>query len=267
MLTELSPTAALWFDFTFVRDVDRARDNFLFNKGREAWDSPELYNMIRELQKQVLLTDRLDLDMHLSGGDFVTPEQAQPWRWVHSDDKPATWEACQTLSGSWGYFRDEHDWRSTKQLITTLIDCVSKGGNLLLNVGPNGRGEIDQRALDRLSGIGRWMRLHNRSIYGCTQAPDVFTCPTDCRLTYNPQRNRLYLHLLNLPYKFVHLQSSAYAQRVEYAQLLHDASECQGLDDWHADQLKLPEDTLTLTLPQREPDGIDVPVIELFLRD
>ncbi len=266
LLTEFGDVSALWFDFSFVRDPDHPRDDFVYNKGREAWQSEKLYEMIRELQPNVLLTDRLDLDRHLSGGDFKTPEQAQPTQWVEVDGQPVTWEACQTFSGSWGYYRDEHDWRSTKQLITTLIDCVSKGGNLLLNVGPNGRGEIDQRALDRLEGIGRWMRLHSRSIYGCTQAPDEFACPRDCRLTYHPEKNRLYLHLLSWPYKFVHLTGRAYADRVEYAQLLNDASECRGLDEWHASHLQLPEHTLTLALPQREPEGVEVPVIELFLR-
>ena len=266
LLTEFGPVAALWFDFSFVKYADQARDNFAFNKGREAWQSEALYAMIRELQPQVLMNDRLDLDLPLSGGDFKTPEQAQPWRWVHHEGQPVVWEACQTFSGSWGYARDEYDWRSVKQLITTLIDCVSKGGNLLLNVGPNGRGEIDARALDRLAGIGRWMRLHDRSIYGCTQAPEAFTCPQDCRLTYNPDKKRMYLHLFNWPYKFVHLFGKAWTEQVAYAQLLNDASECQGLDDWHAQFLNLPDDTLSLRLPQREPEGVEVPVIELFLK-
>lgn len=266
LLTEFGPVAALWFDFSYVKNTDQPRDDFRFNKGREAWESQELYNMIRELQPEVLMTDRLDLDMPLSGGDFKTPEQSQPWRWVHVDGKPVVWEACQTFSGSWGYYRDEHDWRSTKQLLATLIDCVSKGGNLLLNVGPNGRGELDHRALDRLEGIGRWMRLHDRSIYNCTQAPEEFTPPQDGRLTYNPETNRLYLHLLNWPYKFVHLFGKAWTERVEYAQMLHDASECQGLDEWHAQFLDLPADTLTLRVPQREPENVEIPVIEIFLK-
>lgn len=266
LLTEFGDVAALWFDFSFVRDPDHPRDDLIYNKGREAWGSEELYAMIRELQPNVLLTDRLDLDRHLSGGDFKTPEQAQPTHWVHIDGKPVTWEACQTFSGSWGYYRDEHDWRSTRQLISTLIDCVSKGGNLLLNVGPNGRGELDQRALDRLAGIGRWMRLHDRSIYGCTQAPDEFVCPPDCRLTYDPERSRLYVHLLNWPYKYVNLSGGAYKERVKYAQLLHDASECQGIDFFHAEQLGLPDDTLTIALPQRQPKGVEIAVVELFLK-
>lgn len=271
LLTSYGRVDTLWFDFSFARFEQFARDSFEFNKGREAWRSEELLAMIRELMPSVLLTDRLDLDLPLSGGDVKTPEQSQPLKWVttmvEGQEVPVVWEACQTFSGSWGYYRDEHDWRSTKQLISTLIDCVSKGGNLLLNVGPTARGEIDRRALDRLAGIGRWMKYHSRSIYGCTQAPpDDFATPRDCRLTYNPDKNRLYVHLLNWPYKFVHLQGRAYTERVEYAQLLHDASELGALDAWHANHLDLGPDTCTLRLPQRQPETVEVPVIELFLK-
>ena len=105
------------------------------------------------------------------------------------------WEACQTFSGSWGYHRDEASWKSVDQLVQMLVDTVSKGGNLLLNVGPTGRGEFDERALSRLAGIGEWMKRHSRSIYRCTQAPDEFKAPQDCRLTYNPEKKRLYVHV------------------------------------------------------------------------
>ena len=274
LLTEFGPVAALWFDFSFVNKEHRT--DFTKGKGREAWQSEKLYQMIRELQPNVMLTDRLDLDMPLSGGDMKTPEQFQPRQWVEVDvdgkKVPVVWEACQTFSGSWGYHRDESSWRSTEQLILTLIDCVSKGGNLLLNVGPTGRGEFDARALDRLQGIGEWMRRHSRSIYGCTQAPAEFKTPQDCRLTYHPEKKRLYVHILAWPYKHLHLDGTAYLERVEYAQLLNDASEVQmkGLEAWQLDhagarERGAPEPTLTLTLPQQKPD-VRVPVVELFLK-
>ena len=71
-----------------------------------------------------------------------------------------------------------------------LIDTVSKGGNLLLNVGPTGRGEFDYRAVDRLKAIGDWMRYNNQAIYGCTQAPDEFKTGNGNIFTYNPEKNR-----------------------------------------------------------------------------
>jgi alpha-L-fucosidase len=174
------------------------------------------------------------------------------------------WEACQTFSGSWGYSRDEMTWRSTDELIRTLIDCVSKGGNLLLNVGPTGRGEFDERAIERLNGMGAWMRRHSRSIYGCTQAPDGFRTPRDCRLTWNPDTKRMYVHVFAWPYKHLHLDG--FAGKVAYAQLLHDASEVgMHLDEWSAGQIGKQQDTLTLTLPQVKPN-VAVPVVELFLK-
>lgn len=267
LLTQFGRVDALWFDFSFVNPEHR--DDFVKGKGREAWESEKLYAMIRELAPHVILTDRLDLDMPLSGGDMKTPEQTQPRAWVHVevDGKrvPVVWEACQTFSGSWGYHRDEQSWRSTEQLIQTLIDCVSKGGNLLLNVGPTGRGEFDARAIDRLTGIGQWMKRHSRSIYGCTQAPAEFQTPQDARLTYHPQKKRLYVHLFAWPYKHLHLDG-AFAERVEYAQLLHDASELKiGIHPWHAKQIETTGSVLTLNLPERRPD-VTVPVVELFLK-
>ena len=116
-----------------------------------------------------------------------------PREWVKVDGKPVIWEACHTFSGSWGYHRDEGSWKSVDMLVKMLIDTVSKGGNLLLNVGPTGRGEFDERALDRLEGMGEWMKRHSRSIYGCTQAPEEFICPTDCRYTYNLGNNFIFI--------------------------------------------------------------------------
>ncbi len=134
-------------------------------------------------------------------------------------------------------------------------------------VGPTGRGEFDQRALDRLSGMGRWMRRHKRSIYGCTRAPEDLKPPADCRYTYNPQTRRLYLHLFAWPFKQVFLEGLA--GRVEYAQLLNDASEVKiQMDKWIANQhgAGVDESTmLALELPVVAPD-VTVPVVEMFLK-
>jgi alpha-L-fucosidase len=147
-----------------------------------------------------------------------------------------------------------------------LVDTVSKGGNLLLNVGPTARGEFDARTLERLRGIGTWMKRHNRSIYGCTQPPAEFKAPADCRLTYNPARKRLYVHLFAWPFRHLHLDG--FAGKVEYAQLLNDGSEIL-MKGFQGGELPPPEQkdyqTLSLTLPVKKPD-VTVPVIELFLK-
>lgn len=153
-------------------------------------------------------------------GDVATPERYQPARPLLSGGVPVPWEACQTRNGSWGYDRDNRNAKSAGLLLRMLIDGVSKNGNMLLNVGPTGRGEFAPAALAVLEESGAWMRLHERSVRGAGPAP--FTPPPDVRYT------RLYLHLFAWPFGHVHLPGLA--GRVAYAQLLHDASEvaCHG---------------------------------------
>jgi len=262
LLTKYGPIDVLWFDFSYP-DKDHP-DDPTKGKNRTAWESEKLYRLVRKLQPQAVVDDRLDLP---GCWDFKTPEQFQPRAWVTVGGKRVVWEACQTFSGSWGYHRDEQSWRDADELIRTLIDGVSKGGNLLLNVGPTGRGEFDDRALSRLREIGVWMRRHSRSIYGCTEAPPEFKTPDNCRLTWNPATRRLYVHLFAWPYKQLFIEAPV--ARVAYAQLLHDASEVKlGLDAWHAHQLEGASSAavVTLNLPLVRPD-VPVPVIELFVKD
>ncbi len=257
LLTKFGKVDIMWFDFSYPN----ADWGWSKGKGREDWQSEKLLKMVRELQPHIILDDRLDLP---EGWDVKTPEQYQPREWPTVDSKPVVWEACQTFSGSWGYHRDESNWRSVDELVRTLIDCVSKGGNLLLNVGPNARGEFDPRAIARLRGIGEWMRLHSRSIYGCTQSD--FTAPQDCRFTQNGKC--LYLHLFSWPYKHVHLEG--FAGKVAYAQLMNDASEVKLIQTDPNQQAQNTtmggkDGLLTLELPLQKPDVV-VPVVELFLK-
>jgi len=229
-------------------------------KGKDDWQAEKLIEMVRELQPGIVINDRTEIPQ-----DYVTPEQMQPQGWVTRDGEPVIWEACHTFSGSWGYYRDEYTWKSPEMLIQMLIDTVSKGGNVLLNVGPNGRGEFEPRAVARLEAVGEWMRLHSRAIYGCTQSE--FDAPPDCRYTQNGKR--LYLHLFAWPYRNVYLPGLG--GKIAYAQLLNDASEIKMIDTskvgsgggkWLS---SLGADTVILDLPVQKPNVI-VPVVELFLK-
>ncbi len=256
LLTQLGKIDIMWYDFSYPH----SDWGWSKGKGKEDWQSEKLMAMTRELQPHVIVNDRMDI-----GGDFKTPEQYQPRGWLEVDGKRVVWEACQTFSGSWGYNRDNLNWKSPEMLIQMLIDTVSKGGNFLLNVGPNARGEFEPKAIDRLRSIGEWIRLHGRSIYGCT-ASDL-TPPPDSRYTQNGRR--LYLHVLSWPFKHVHLDGLA--GEVEYAQLLNDGSEVKMLvidPDQTAQNTRLQgrRGTLTLELPVQKPP-VAVPVIELFLKE
>jgi len=252
LLTSYGRIDYLFFDYSY-------RDHVWGGKGPADWRSAELLDLVRDLQPGILVNDRLGIP-----GDFLTPEQYQPHASMTLGGRRVAWEACQTFNGSWGYDRDNTDWKSTDLLIRMLVDTVSKGGNLLLNVGPNGRGELEPRALDRLRGVGEWMRLHERSVYGCTDSS--FVAPADCR--YTQRGNRLYLHVFAWPFRHLHLPGVV--GKVEYAQFLHDGSEIE-MQVIESEQLAqnmtlggLPAGTLTLVLPV-QPPAVDVPVIELFL--
>jgi len=256
LLSDYGDVDVLWYDFSYPKPDGSG-------KGHKDWNSEKLMKLIRKLRPNIILDDRLDLP---DGWDVKTPEQVQSRSWMMVGGKPVVWEACQTFSGSWGYHRDENSWKSVEMLVQMLIDSVSKGGNLLLNVGPTSRGEFDERALARLQGIGEWMKRHNRSIYGCTQAPAEFKAPQDCRLTYNPETNRMYVHVYAWP--MMHLHLDGFAGRVDYAQLLNDGSEIKiGMDEWHGNQIagQNAGNTLTLNLPIQKPN-VTVPVIELFMK-
>lgn len=254
LLTQFGQIDYIFYDFSYPGED---------GKGRDDWRSEELVRLTRELQPGILINDRLDLMDTDDGWDVRTPEQFMVRDWVQMDGQRVLWETCQTFSGSWGYHRDESTWKSVPQLLQLLIDTVSKGGNLLLNVGPTARGEFDDRALERLRAMGEWMTRHGRAIYGCTQAPPEFCTPQDCRLTYNPQTRRLYVHLLAWPIRHLHLDG--YAGKVEYAQLLNDASEVRVVERRPGHHEPIDEDVLTLELPVVKPN-VTVPVVELFLK-
>lgn len=258
LLTNYGKIDILWFDFSYPGEN---------GKGHDEWESEKLIKQVRKLQPDIIVDNRLDLP---GSGDIVTPEQYTPDKGM-VDDKgnPVVWEGCQTLSGSWGYHRDEATWKSVKMCIEMLVNHVSRGGNLLMNVGPTSRGYLDQRAKDRLAGYAAWMKVHSRSIYGCGQAPAEFPVPADCRYTYKATTKCLYLHLFTWPFKHIHLDNLA--GKVKYAQLLADGSEIKRREAGTAIHAALnstsPGNALTLELPVLLPSACgDVPVIELFLK-
>ena len=257
ILTNYGNIDIIWLDYSFP--------NRKHGKGRNDWDSVNLLKMVRELQPDIIVNDRLDL-LDVEGGyDFTTPEQYKVTKWPEKNGRRVAWETCQTFSGSWGYYRDEKTWKDTKQLLVLLIESVSKGGNLLLNVGPTARGVFDERANQKLEEIGDWMKYNNRSIYGCTEAPEGFEAPEHSLMTYNPETNRLYIHLLDYPMKWYTLKG--FAGKVKYVQFLHDASEIQFGEPRHnvTHQEKRAKEDLILVLPIVKPNT-EIPVIELFLK-
>ncbi len=160
------------------------------------WDTPS--NMTKEMCQKLanelkaypnlISNNRLGAGM---GGDLETPEQFIP----ATGFPGRNWEVCMTMNGHWGYNAFDDRWKSTKDLLQKLIDIVSKGGNFLLNVGPNQYGVIPEVCQQNLREIGDWLQLNGESIYGTTGSP--FPYLSFGRATRKGQT--IYLHVFDYP--------------------------------------------------------------------
>lgn len=137
------------------------------------WDTPhdmnperakKLYDAIEALKPDIIMNNRLGGGFQ---GDYETPEQKIPPEGFPGQD----WETCMTINNTWGYKRDDDNWKSPETLIRNLCDIASKGGNYLLNVGPTSTGIIPQPEVDRLEAIGKWMKVNGAAIYGTGPTP------------------------------------------------------------------------------------------------
>ena len=262
LLTNYGKIDILWFDFSYS-EVPADAKPWMKGKGKNDWEAEKLIALARRLQPGIIIDNRTEIEQ-----DVWTPEQFQPTEWVKHPEtgELVVWEACQTFSGSWGYYRDEQTWKNPEMLLRMLVNTVSLGGNLLMNVGPTSRGYFDARAQAALKVYADWMKFNSRSIYGCTMAEPEFVAPADCRYTQSTDGSRLYLHLFAYP--FAHLQLKGLAGKVEYAQFLHDGSEIlftDGKMDHFGEGLPQNPDDLTLYLPPVKPSTL-LPVVELFLK-
>ncbi len=158
----------LWFDFSY----DDMRG--------EKWGASELIGMVRSLQPDVIIDNRLEVSGEGRGslwacdpkpyhGDFVTPEQMIPPEGIRDvQGNPMAWESCLTMNRNWGYCRTDHLFKPGSLLIRKLVECVSKGGNMILNVGPDARGNFPKESVQILQEFAAWMKKNGESIYGCT---------------------------------------------------------------------------------------------------
>lgn len=172
LLTHYGPVALIWFD-----GLDH----------QEKYDGSRSMNLIHQLQPGTLVNDRIGVP-----GDYVTPEQFIPTaipikqahfsavdQSVNKQLKPGVpkpedfqlWETCMTINDTWAYNKNNHNYKSAQDLIRALVEVASRGGNLLLNVGPQPDGAIQPEFRERLQAMGEWLAVNGESIYGTTYGP------------------------------------------------------------------------------------------------
>ncbi len=226
LVTNYGKIDIMWFDFAY--------DDM---KG-EKWRATELINMIRSYQPDILIDNRLlgahadrdaGDDAPVYAGDFKSPEQMIPEEGLVDDlGRDITWETCITLNDHWGYCSTDRNWKSSKQVIRMLVECVSKGGNMLLNVGPNAYGEIPKESISVLEDVADWMHENSESIYGCTKAG--LPKPEWGRFTRNG--NALYAHVYDISTSVMFFNPD---KKIKSIRLLRDGSEIIMREPWNRD--------------------------------
>jgi alpha-L-fucosidase len=177
----------IWFDGEWIPD-------YTTEMGKD------VYNYLRNLKPDLIINNRVDKGrqgmqgMNAEGdfaGDFGTPEKEIP-----ATGMPGVkWESCLTMNDTWGYKHFDHNWKSDTTLIRDLVDIASKGGNLLLNVGPTAEGIIPVPSADRLRAMGGWLKVNGESVYGTEASP--VEMPAWGR--YTAKGNRIYAIVFDWP--------------------------------------------------------------------
>lgn len=196
LLTRYGPAALIWFDGLFHQ---------------EKYDGERFMKLIHSLQPATLVNDRIGVP-----GDYVTPEQfipkAIPTKKVHfaATDQSVQqelhsgiprpedfqlWETCMTINNTWAYNMHDHDYKAAQYLLRSLVEVASRGGNFLLNVGPQPDGVIQPEFQERLRAIGDWLTINGDSIYGTTYGP--IQGASGIRTT--AKRENVYVHIFDWP--------------------------------------------------------------------
>ena len=250
LLTHYGPAAVIWFDGL---------------RHQEKYGGARFLDLIHELQSATLVNDRIGVD-----GDFETPEQfiptAIPTRGVSvSGVNPQSsallkntvprpedfrlWETCMTINDTWAYNKNDHNYKSEQTLIHGLVEVASRGGNFLLNIGPQPDGQIQPEFQQRLRAIGQWLTLNGESIYGTTYGP--IQGASGLRTTAKDKT--IFVHIFDWPAHSCEL--SGVKDRVMSARLLADGRPLA---------FRQSEGKLLIDVPAQAPDP-NVSVIALKL--
>jgi len=250
----------IWFDFSY----DDMRG--------EKWRATELINMVRSYQPDVITDNRLEVsgegfgslitdNPNVYSGDFVSPEKIIPPRGIFDESgNRVPWESCITMNNNWGYHATDKNFKPADMIIKKLVECVSKSGNMILNVGPDAKGNIPEESVKILKDVGKWMSKNSKSIYGCGCAD--MDKPEYGRIT--KRGNFLYYHVTEPQIGYVYLPGIK-REQIRKIRLLRDGSELRVANSWITDNY--PEYAFVSFGDSPElPDPIDT-VIEVELKE
>jgi alpha-L-fucosidase len=191
ILTQYGRVDVLWYDVAWPLDA-------------AGWESERMNQMVFRLQPDIIVNNRNRLP-----GDFSTPEQR-----ISAEKEGRAWESCMTLNASWGYHRNDNDWKSPRRVIQNLIACARDGGNYLLNIGPRGDGSIPEESSRIFREVGQWLARNGEAIYTAERCPPM----RSEFASFTRRGNTLYMHVYFWPGETVAL--SGLQVQVKSARLL-----------------------------------------------
>jgi alpha-L-fucosidase len=230
LLTHYGPIGLIWFDTP--RNITREQ-------------SQELVDLVHQLQPDCLVSGRVGHGV----GDYDSVGDNQ----ISVGQVRRDWETPVTLNDTWGYKKDDHNWKPTSILIRQMVQVVSRGGNYLLNVGPTAEGRIPQPSVERLAEVGQWLKTNSEAVYGNGPSPFPYELPWGL-ITTKPRK--LYLHVFDWPKKELVLYGLE--SKVQRAYLLSNKNRLkitQQSDD------KLDHHALTVQQPAVAPDKHDSVIV------
>jgi len=216
LLTHYGPVCLMWFDTPFMMTEERGS---------------RFMRLVRSVQPNCLIDGRLSKEVHgdyVSTGDNVVPNKSM------TED----WEVPATTNNTWGFRKDDTDWKSPGEIVFKLVDVASKGGNYLLNVGPTSAGVIPEHIQENLLTVGKWLKLNGDAIYGATKSPfgdefgeysasikdhagkPIFLPRTDWRCTTS--KGKLFFTLFRKYYPRDGFEIPAFKTKVTQAYMLSD---------------------------------------------
>lgn len=197
LLTNYGEIAGIWFDGEWDQMSREDEDSYGHDKSKVNWHFDELYGLIHRLQPNCMISNNHHLEP-LPGEDFQAFEKDLPgenkggFSAKQSVTQTLPLESCQTMNNSWGFRISDTAYKSTTQLIHTLVRSAGYGANLLLNVGPMPTGEIEPLCVKRLQEVGNWVNTNGETIYktqaGCIK-PQTWGAITQ-------KGNKRYIHIL-----------------------------------------------------------------------
>lgn len=240
LLTEYGPIGLLWFDTS---------------GGLSKKESEAIVSMIRELQPECLINSRVshwpDFGDYQSKGDNEIPMHGEETR---------EWETPMTLNQSWGYSTKDQVWKSADALIRKLVHIVSKGGNLLLNVGPTETGVIPAKSVERLEEVGAWLERNGGAVYGTSASPFPYELEWGA---VTVKGEMVYLHVFNHYWPAEELVLNGVKNKVKKAYLLADGN-ASGLPVEQSYHLETDHYAMRIRLPELPPeDYVSVVALEV----